>query len=77
MGRPPEMRTWVPWSELAQKPRGTLDEFHAQLRKYPRSSLLRIAATHMSWAHVHAGSTPATRTIFLVLHYAICGAVVA
>src|SRR6476620_10180261 len=23
----------------------------------------RVAATHMSWAHVHAGSTPATRTI--------------
>lgn len=38
------MRTWVPWSELAQKPRGTLDEFHALLRKYPRSSLLRICA---------------------------------
>ncbi len=44
MGRPPEMRTWVPWSEVAQKPRGTLDEFHALLRKYPRSSLLRICA---------------------------------
>src|SRR4029077_17195286 len=27
----------------------------------------RVAATHMSWAHVHAGSTPATRTIFLAL----------
>src|SRR6516162_5422148 len=24
----------------------------------------RVAATHMSWAHVHAGSTPATRTSF-------------
>ncbi len=23
----------------------------------------RVAATHMSWEHVHAGSTPATRTI--------------
>jgi hypothetical protein len=38
------MRTWVPWSELAQQPRGTLDEFRALLRKYPRSSLLRICA---------------------------------
>lgn len=38
------MRTWVPWSELVQEPRGTLDEFHALLRKYPRSSLLRICA---------------------------------
>lgn len=44
MARPPEMRTWVPWSELVQAPRGTLDEFHALLRKYPRSSLLRICA---------------------------------
>jgi hypothetical protein len=44
VGRPPEMRTWVPWSELAQQPRGTLHEFHALLRKYPRSSLLRICA---------------------------------
>src|SRR6266849_8390973 len=26
----------------------------------------RVAATHMSWAHVHAGSTPATRTISFV-----------
>jgi tRNA-splicing ligase RtcB (3'-phosphate/5'-hydroxy nucleic acid ligase) len=25
-----------------------------------------VAATHMSWAHVHAGSTPATPTIFCV-----------
>ena len=38
------MRTWVPWSELVQEPRGTLDKFHALLRKYPRSSLLRICA---------------------------------
>jgi hypothetical protein len=38
------MRTWVPWSELVQTPRGTLDEFHALLRKYPRSSVLRICA---------------------------------
>ena len=44
MARPPEMRTWVPWSELVQAPRGTLDEFHALLQKYPRSSLLRICA---------------------------------
>jgi len=38
------MRTWVPWSELAQEPRGTLEEFRTLLRKYPRSSLLRICA---------------------------------
>jgi hypothetical protein len=44
VARPPEMRTWVPWSELVQTPRGTLDEFHALLRKYPRSSVLRICA---------------------------------
>jgi hypothetical protein len=44
VGKPPEMRTWVPWSELAQLPPGTLDEFRALLRKYPRSSLLRICA---------------------------------
>jgi len=44
VARPPEMRTWVPWTELVQEPRGTLDEFHALLRKYPRSSLVRICA---------------------------------
>jgi hypothetical protein len=44
VARPPEMRTWVPWSELVQEPRGTLHEFQALLRKYPRSSLLRICA---------------------------------
>jgi len=44
VAKPPEMRTWVPWSELVQEPRGTLDEFHALLRKYPRSSPLRICS---------------------------------
>src|SRR5229473_2551771 len=41
MARPPEMRTWVPWSELAGGPHITVDEFRNVLRKYPRSSLLR------------------------------------
>src|SRR5271165_2141185 len=44
MGKPPEMRAWVPWSELAQQPHGTLDEFRSPLRTFPRSSLLRICA---------------------------------
>jgi hypothetical protein len=35
MGKPPEMRTWVPWSELVHQPRGTLDEFRTLLRRYP------------------------------------------
>lgn len=45
------------WSE---KPVDTV-----QFRDEPPTSGCRVAATHMSWAHVHAGSTPATRTIFL------------
>jgi hypothetical protein len=44
MAPPPEMRTWVPWSQLAQIPHGTLDEFRALLRKYPRASLLKVCA---------------------------------
>ena len=30
----------------------------------PTKLFAEVAATHMPWAHVHAGSTPATRTIF-------------
>src|SRR5229473_375129 len=45
------------WSE---KPVDTV-----QFRAEPPRSGCRVAATHMSWAHVHAGSTPATRTISL------------
>src|SRR5229473_4241832 len=41
---PPPMRTWVPWSELAQCQHGTVEEFRDILRKYPRSSLLRACA---------------------------------
>jgi hypothetical protein len=44
MAPPPEMRTWVPWSEAIGGPRGTVEEFRDILRKYPRSSLLRACA---------------------------------
>ena len=44
MAPPPEMRTWVPWSELTGGPRGTVEEFRDILRRYPRSSLLRACA---------------------------------
>src|SRR5215469_18179346 len=42
------------WSE---KPVDTV-----QFRDEPPMSGCRVAATHMPWEHVHAGSTPATRT---------------
>lgn len=44
MAPPPEMRTWVPWSEAIRGPRGTVEELRNILRKYPRSSLLRACA---------------------------------
>jgi len=44
MAPPPEMRTWVPWSDLAGGPRGTVEEFRGILRNYPRSSVLRACA---------------------------------
>jgi len=44
MAPPPEMRTWVPWSEVIGGPRGTVEEFRDLLRRYPRSSLLRACA---------------------------------
>lgn len=42
MGRSPELRSWVPWSELAGGPLITVGEFRNILRKYTRSSLLRV-----------------------------------
>ena len=44
MAPPPEMRSWVPWSELIGGPHGTIEEFRDILCKYPRSSLLRACA---------------------------------
>jgi hypothetical protein len=44
MAPPPEMRTWVPWSELVGEPRGTVEEFRDILRRHPRSSVLRACA---------------------------------
>ena len=43
----PVIRTWLSWSELAQTPRLTLDEFRSVLRQYPRSALL-IACARLS-----------------------------
>jgi hypothetical protein len=44
MAAPPEIRTWVSWSELVGSALGTLEEFHSLLRKYRRSSVLLACA---------------------------------
>ncbi len=44
---PPQLRTWLPWSELGKTPRLTPDEFRDVLRQYPRSALL-IACARLS-----------------------------
>ena len=45
--RPPQLKTWLPWSELARTPRLTLGEFRSVLCQYPRSALL-IACARLS-----------------------------
>ena len=40
----PPMRTWLPWSDLVNGPRVTVQGFQDILRKYPRSSILRACA---------------------------------
>ena len=47
MAAPPQLKTWLPWSELAKTPRLTLDEFRSVLCQYPRSALL-IACARLS-----------------------------
>ena len=47
MAPPPKLKTWLPWSELAETPRLTLGEFRGVLRQYPRSALL-IACARLS-----------------------------
>ena len=44
---PPQLQTWVPWSEAAGVARVTVEEFRDLLRKYRRSSLL-IACSRLS-----------------------------
>jgi len=38
------MRTWVTWHELTNTPRGTVEEFRAELRKHSRSSILKACS---------------------------------
>jgi hypothetical protein len=47
MAQPPEMRVWLPWSELVGGPRITREEFLFALRQFPRSALL-IACARLS-----------------------------
>ena len=47
MAPPPEMKLWLPWSELNGSPRLTIEEFRAALRDYPRSAIL-IACARLS-----------------------------
>jgi hypothetical protein len=44
---PPQLKTWLPWSELARTPQLTLGEFRSVLCQYPRSALL-IACARLS-----------------------------
>jgi hypothetical protein len=44
---PPNMKLWLPWSELNGSARLTLEEFRAALRDYPRSAIL-IACARLS-----------------------------
>jgi hypothetical protein len=44
---PPEMKLWLPWSELNGSPRLTIEEFRTALRDYPRSAIL-IACARLS-----------------------------
>ncbi len=44
MKQRPELKTWVPWQELTNTTRSTIDEFREILRKYKRSSLLLACA---------------------------------
>lgn len=44
MAPAPEIRSWIPWSELVGRPHLTLEEFQSALREFPRSALLITAA---------------------------------
>jgi GTPase len=44
---PPELKVWLPWSELNGTPRLTIEEFRTALREYPRSAIL-IACARLS-----------------------------
>jgi hypothetical protein len=41
---PPEMKVWLPWSELNGTPRLTRAEFLSALRQFPRSAILIACA---------------------------------
>ena len=56
---PPKMKVWMTWSELTKSPRVTIEQFQAELAKYPKSSIL-IACTKLS---VGFGYGPDARTI--------------
>jgi hypothetical protein len=44
MSPPPQLQTWVSWSEVAGTTRGTIEEFHDLLKKCRRSSLLIVCS---------------------------------
>jgi hypothetical protein len=43
----PQLRMWLPWSELAQQPRTTLADFQSLLSKHPKAGFL-IACAKLS-----------------------------
>lgn len=59
MANSPQMRMWVPWSELAQRAHTRLDEFRALLSRYPKAGFL-IACAKLSVAFEYG---PNARTI--------------
>jgi hypothetical protein len=61
---PPEMRTWLPWSELAGGPRLTLEEYLYALRQFPRSALLiAVARLSILFKYGHDANTVAPNDV--------------
>ena len=62
MAPPPEMKVWLPWSEVTGGPRLTLDEYLYALRQFPRSALMiAVARLSILFKFGHDANTVATR----------------
>src|SRR5580704_16264362 len=61
---PPEMRTWLSWSELTGGPRLTQDEYLHALRGFPRSVLLiAVARFSILFRYGHDANTVAPDSV--------------
>lgn len=64
MASSPEIRAWLPWSELTGAPRLTLDEFLDALRQFPRSALLiTVARLSILYKYGHDANTLASEEV--------------